>query len=338
MTSTNNTRKHDFWAALLHGHQVRRHLQEHAALANETAHNVLPLSCASFRNQPDNVLALLEYGAEPNRGHGKSALHMAVVQNHIDIVRILVEHGAQVNSDTSPPLSLAVSHGHSEITALLLQHGADPNSVDAFGITPLLAAIAKRRLDLVQLLLQYKAKVNASTTVLQQTPLFLAILSEQVDMVQLLIEHGADVSVQDPRGCTPLFMAISKNQTAMVHLLLKHGADTDTKNWMGSSPLLMAVKKGNCDMVQALLQHNAAAVIDDNKEKNVTTTPLFVAMALRQSEIVSLLVENGAHLHSTKENSVPPFVFAAQTDNLDALYSMVRQSPQRSLLADHVRA
>ncbi|GAX25889.1 hypothetical protein FisN_6Hh073 [Fistulifera solaris] len=329
MTSTNNTRKHDFWAALLHGHQVRRHLQEHAALANETAHNVLPLSCASFRNQPDNVLALLEYGAEPNRGHGKSALHMAVVQNHIDIVRILVEHGAQVNSDTSPPLSLAVSHGHSEITALLLQHGADPNSVDAFGITPLLAAIAKRRLDLVQLLLQYKAKVNASTTVLQQTPLFLAILSEQVDMVQLLIEHGADVSVQDPRGCTPLFMAISKNHNDMVHLLLKHGADTDTKNWVGSSPLLMAVKKGNCDMVQALLQHNATIVED--KE---TTTPLFVAMALRQSEIVSLLVENGAHLHGKDR----PLVFAAQTDNLDALYSMVRQSPQRSLLADHVRA
>jgi ankyrin repeat protein len=67
-------------------------------------------------------------------------LHDAVIQNHIDIAKYLLEKGADVNAvktDGVTALHMAARNGNIEMMMLLLQWGATINAVDAKGWTPL---------------------------------------------------------------------------------------------------------------------------------------------------------------------------------------------------------
>jgi ankyrin repeat protein len=64
---------------------------------------------------------------------GETALHLAAGEGHLEIVKLLLEHGADVNAKTAyeTALHLAAGEGHLEIVKLLLEHGADVNAKTA---------------------------------------------------------------------------------------------------------------------------------------------------------------------------------------------------------------
>jgi hypothetical protein len=99
----------------------------------------------------------------------------AVVRGHTEIVRLLLEAGAEVDIQYEPrsvpsgkqncvipsrfcPLADAASGGHGEVTELLLQAGADPNRLSPHGDSPLLAAVTSRHFDLARRLLEAGAQ------------------------------------------------------------------------------------------------------------------------------------------------------------------------------------
>lgn len=57
------------------------------------------------------------------------------------------------------------------------------------------------------------------------TALHIASLAGQLDIIKLLIEYKADVNVQSSSGFTPLYMAAQENHEACVRYLLAHGAN-----------------------------------------------------------------------------------------------------------------
>ncbi|EGR47799.1 uncharacterized protein TRIREDRAFT_63653, partial [Trichoderma reesei QM6a] len=82
----------------------------------------------------------LAYGADPNaskRGEF-GALRWAVAQGHLDIVRLLLEHGASLRD--SMLIVTAAGRGFDDIARLLLDNGADVNALGYLGKTPLLFA------------------------------------------------------------------------------------------------------------------------------------------------------------------------------------------------------
>ncbi|KAG9052349.1 hypothetical protein FS842_010001 [Serendipita sp. 407] len=113
------------------------------------------------------------------------------------------------------------------------------------GITPLAAACSAGRQDMVQLLLDANADVNAPSPQ-NRTPLFYATRRPKTaPIVRLLILHDAKPNIQDDLGTSPLMNAVSQTRDKdTIHELVDHGADVSAVNNKGKSVKDMAKVAG----------------------------------------------------------------------------------------------
>jgi hypothetical protein len=107
---------------------------------------------------------LIAEGADVNAkdGYGSIPLHFAVEQGNLDVARLLLDRGANVNAKSGAPLAgpitgrtplhIAVAQGNFEITRLLLDRGADINAKDGRGSTPLSLATGGGNGKIIRLL------------------------------------------------------------------------------------------------------------------------------------------------------------------------------------------
>lgn len=83
---------------------------------------------------------------------------------------------------------------------------------------------------------QYLLEQGANVVGARVTPLLKAVEKNNVAIVQLLLRHGADVETRDKKGRTPLMTAAWKNNWHILDLLLKNGADVNAKESVLSFP------------------------------------------------------------------------------------------------------
>lgn len=111
---------------------------------------------------------------------------------HIDIVKLLIEHGADVNVRSSngyTPLIAAASEDRSEIARYLIEHGAAVDCKDASGETPLSLACSLGHFKTTEVLLEYGANTNVTSNA-RRTPMAVAIDPNREDGVRGF-ERGA---------------------------------------------------------------------------------------------------------------------------------------------------
>lgn len=89
--------------------------------------------------------------------HGEAALHRASRSNHLQVCRYLLKEGADPNildecDENKTPLFKAVEEGNIEIVKLLVQSGSDVNRVNNEGRTPLAYAVSNQDIEIVQVL------------------------------------------------------------------------------------------------------------------------------------------------------------------------------------------
>lgn len=162
--------------------------------------------------------------------HCATSLWAASTGGYLDIVRLLVERGAEVNKPTltqSTPLRGASFHGHLEVMKYLLAHGAEINTPNCIGQSPLCIAAMRGQLDAVEYLVENGANVN-QTTINGYSVMHLAATKGRVDIVRYLLKKGlsplfseADPAREEYIPC-PLFLAASTGQRKMVEELVTH--------------------------------------------------------------------------------------------------------------------
>ncbi len=137
----------------------------------------------------------------------------------------LVHEGHFHSYNNLDDLTFAIIHGRDNIVKLLLEIGADINSEDsASGHSPLIFAITNGHLSVVKVLLNYGVNLEAKS-LSGRTGLIEAAASGYTEIVQVLINAGADVNATDDFGVTPLMWAVSNGYTEIVKLLLNARAD-----------------------------------------------------------------------------------------------------------------
>lgn len=226
------------------------------------------LSNAVIANDFDRVKFLVSKGADVNKAdsQGWTPLQSAARQRRDDMIKLLIELGADVDVGDPTPLVAAVMRDHVPSIKMLLEHGANIEQPGQEGFRPLPLAIAEDKYEAAKALMEAGADVNAASGDEGLTPLMIAAgqtapaegarfvpgSARPTDIARGLIDGGADVNAQSKSGVTALMVAAIHNNPPMIGMLIDAGADPTFKNNQGQTAADVAELNGNLEAQQAI--------------------------------------------------------------------------------------
>lgn len=187
---------------------------------------------------------LLNNGADINAVNifGKSILYLVSKGGCLKFVRLLLRSRVKIDQPRTyleTPLYIAIYNNHLGIVKCLMDHNADINGTDKDKwTTPLYEAARCGHLDIVKWLLEkHCGSCINETNHYGRTPLFAAAKNGRLGVVKFLLDFGADVDKEDKIGKTPLYAAVEYGCIdGILQMLLDFGADMNKKNKKGISP------------------------------------------------------------------------------------------------------
>ncbi|WP_257294499.1 ankyrin repeat domain-containing protein, partial [Endozoicomonas sp. YOMI1] len=225
-----------------------------------------PLHVAAARGQSDIVEGLLEQGANATaitKG-GITALHCAASKGDVATIKCLVKHGAKVNTLTTAkhgdtPLHLAMLNSHEAATIALIDSGADIDRLAPYKRRPLHFAAAKGNLNVIEILLDKGADINAGS----RTPLHFAVEHGRHDAIRLLLDRGANIDAQASWLPKVFSLEMARQQLSdlarmMEGSTVRYGERKDHRKQYEKTPLHVAIEKGQAETVDLLLTAGAA--------------------------------------------------------------------------------
>src|SRR5262245_16380007 len=234
-------------------------------------------------------------------------LHYAVKGGRIDMVRLLIEAGANplaegwsgrpLGDDT--PLARARDREQPEIIRLLEDAAAKP--LTELPSRPELPPDPIDELERAMSMCGHKGNTKGALKLLEQHPnlayagLYEAVHQGHTKLPLLLLEHGADPTKPWRWSCwfTPLMHSLRYNRPnyEMASMLMDHGVTANDANGMGMSVLHILVSLGKPDAVSWILDRSA----DINRRDNeFDSTPLAWAARVGRAEMIELLLSRGA--------------------------------------------
>ena len=199
---------------------VKTCLLENPSLINtKTEQGLSVLLLAMYYRKNDIVNILLEKKNEYDFFEAAASGRLDFVKKHLENQPEILN---QFAVDGFTALGLSCFFNQKEIASFLLQKGADPNiaSNNDFKVAPLHSAAAISQIEIVNILLQNGANVNAKQSS-GVTALHSAAHNGATDIVKLLLQNGADKKAKTEDGKSVLDFAKEGNFTEIINLLNK---------------------------------------------------------------------------------------------------------------------
>jgi ankyrin repeat protein len=219
---------------------------------------------------------------------GYTALHGAVSNGNMELVKLLLEAGAYPEGalpllyqddpeapaihstlpahrsaqilehfvDNRTTLDVAIIQGYTSIAAELIRAGHRIDICERDGLKPIERAIRKNNRSLVQVLLQAGASLD---NCIEQT----FYIEDPTLMIAFLCQQGVDVNATDSNGRSALLLASRRYKNA-IKPLVKNGAIIDMRDHLGQTALFIAAANNYFEMVEELLENGAnTQIVDD---------------------------------------------------------------------------
>jgi ankyrin repeat protein len=226
--------------------------------------NTTPLILAAQQENKELVNLLLSHGADVNDWDysGITALHYAVIRGDGRIVRILLDKGAKQtnNYDIGCPVHVAAASGALEILRLLVAHGADVGASKR-GLSALDIALLNGNIAAARILVDAGAPLNDPVEGwgLFNPTLMVAGGPHAADAAEIVLDHSiASIdSVARQREVEEWWKPRQKGEYAeLLQAMLVAGADPN-QTFRSATPLHLAVVAGNEHAVRVLLEAGA---------------------------------------------------------------------------------
>lgn len=225
--------------------------------------------------------------------YGFSIFHYAVWHNYYELVKLLIEKGADVNAviakatasaayenmEGATPLHIAAYLGNLKLVRLLLESGADLNINDKQGKSPL------------HYLMMIKGEKMIQNTYAQWQ-----VTDQKAEILRLL---KCDINGKDNNGNTPLYILLDNSYAAIIQALLRpviqQGADIAITDERGRTPLMLSAENGvvtaTLELAEKILEQNAESLNIQNNDGN---TALHLALKNNRNEAAYILLDMGA--------------------------------------------
>ena len=271
---------------------------------------------------------LLSSGVSADAIHSKgdsllTPLEEAACAGHCDVVRLLLDHGANINGNVASreerlrkrqmesnswedrhywgnicPLYAALGARQGEVAKLLIESGANISTLNSGTFRPLSDLAAKYGLfDVLKLLDHNKLDVIEDFRLKSgDTILTSAVCRMDFELVSRLLRNGLDVNTKNEDGNSSLHLLLKKHKQTSVEmfkLLLSFGADINALNNRFESPLLCAIDCKEVKIISLLLELDCAV----NTEAPLGESPLSLAVIEDQYKLTEALLRFGADVN-----------------------------------------
>ena len=261
------------------------------------------------------VRLLLDHGVDVE-ATGGTALQGAASGGYLKIIRLLLENGADVNVGEGSVLQEAASYGRLEIVRLMVENGADINGKGGYCKSPLQEAASGGHLEVVEFLLDHGADLEVKEG--QVVSAFhMAAFGGHLEVIKVLLENGSDVKVQ---GRTALPAAASRGHLKVVRLLLENGADVNAGGGYCGTAVQEAASGGHLEVVKLLLDHRANV----NAEEGYGRPAVQEAAFGGHLEVVKLLLEHGADVEADRGYGASALQQAASSGCTKAVFKLLQ--------------
>lgn len=241
-----------------------------------------------------------------------SPLRNAAAAGHLEIVKLLLERGADPNlpepgmAPRGAALYSAAANGHHEVARLLLEHGAYPNPEFESSADALSRAISNSDQPMIDLLCSYGAArevhllayygdVRTAAAVFAVNP----ALADDPDaltnaagegheaFVRLLLRYQPDL----PKRIEFPGWSVGAKTRELNELLFQHGMNPSQPDWLRVTPLHQFARKGEVEKAEVFIEHGADL---NARDEDLCSTPLGWAAKFGQVAMVELLLKHGA--------------------------------------------